>query len=455
MSLAELEAQIERDLELLAYPARSWTPARPGSYDVVIIGAGQGGLAAGFGLWREGIKNILVVDQAPPGQEGPWGTFARMPTLRTPKALTGPDLGIPSLTWRSWFEAQYGPSAWEKLHKVPTDLWLGYLNWFRKLLNIPVENNFKVSQIIPRGDHFLLRGPQEIPARRVVLANGIEGSGQWQIPEFILALPKEYWAHTSEAINFDQLAEKQVGVLGAGASAFDNASCALEAGANEVHLFFRRNRLPRVNPHRWMEFPGFLAHAANLSDLWRWRFMRQILTQNQPPPPETYQRARSHSNFYLHSQSPWLEAGLMASRVWVRTPSSRYEFDYLIIGTGLVVDLTCRPELSEFCSEIALWQDRFTPPADEAYPPLGLYPYLGSHFEFKEKIPGQAPYLNKIFNFNYGALASLGLSGSSISAMRYAVPRLVRGISQSLFVEDASYHYQDLLNYQDQELKLD
>ena len=80
---------------------------------------------------------------------------------------------------------------------------------------------------------------------------------------------------------------------------------------------------------------------------------------------------------------------------------------------------------------------------------------MGSHFEFSEKIPGGAPYLNQIFNFNYGALASLGLSGSSISAMRYAAPRLVRGISQSLFVEDAAHHYQSLLDYQDRELKLD
>ena len=454
MSLTELEAKIERDLALLAYPARSWTPQKPGIYDVVIIGAGQGGLAAAFGLRREGIGNILIVDQAPAGQEGPWGTFARMPTLRTPKALTGPDLGIPSLTLRSWFEAQYGQTAWESLHKVPTDLWLGYLNWFRKFLNIPVENNFKVDKIIPAQDHFLLTGPREIKARRVVLANGIEGSGQWQVPEFIKALPKEYWAHTAEAIDFDDLAGKRVGVLGAGASAFDNASCALAAGANEVHLFFRRSQLPQINPHRWMEFPGFLAHAGDLPDLWRWRFMRQILTLNQPPPPETYQRARSHSNFYLHPQSPWQEAGLKDA-LWIKTPAGRFEFDFLIIGTGLVVDLSCRPELSEFCTQIALWQDRFTPPEGEAYPALGLYPYLGSHFEFSEKNPGQAPYLSQIFNFNYGALASLGLSGSSISAMRYAAPRLVRGISQSLFVEDAAHHYQSLLDYQDRELKLD
>lgn len=35
-----------------------------------------------------------------PGREGPWTTYARMVTLRTPKHLTGLDYGMPSLTFQ-------------------------------------------------------------------------------------------------------------------------------------------------------------------------------------------------------------------------------------------------------------------------------------------------------------------------------------------------------------------
>ena len=57
--------QVRRDLELLSYPERAWLPPRRTAdgqpiYDVLIVGAGQGGLAAAFGLLRERITNILV-----------------------------------------------------------------------------------------------------------------------------------------------------------------------------------------------------------------------------------------------------------------------------------------------------------------------------------------------------------------------------------------------------------
>jgi hypothetical protein len=43
------------------------------------------------------------------------------------------------------------------------------------------------------------------------------------------------------------------------------------------------------------------------------------------------------------------------------------------------------------------------------------------------QVPGSAPYLSGIFAFNYSALASLGLSASALSGMKYALPKLIRG----------------------------
>ena len=46
--------------------------------DVLIVGAGQGGQAVAAMLLRERVDNILVIDRAPRGAEGPWRPFARM-----------------------------------------------------------------------------------------------------------------------------------------------------------------------------------------------------------------------------------------------------------------------------------------------------------------------------------------------------------------------------------------
>ena len=124
--------RVRRDLALLNYPQREWLEARTTAagakiYDVLIVGGGQGGLAAAFGLMRERVKNLLVVDQNPLDRAGPWLNFARMRTLRTPKYLTGPDLGIPSLTPRAWYEAQHGDGSWESLGLIPKEAWAEYL----------------------------------------------------------------------------------------------------------------------------------------------------------------------------------------------------------------------------------------------------------------------------------------------------------------------------------------
>jgi cation diffusion facilitator CzcD-associated flavoprotein CzcO len=117
--LVALEQRLAKDLQCLGWPARSWMPGRertPGDgdaelVDVAIIGGGQAGLAASSALTQLGIRSV-VFDSAPAGLEGPWATTARMETLRSPKELTGPALGLAALTFRAWFEAQFGDAAW-------------------------------------------------------------------------------------------------------------------------------------------------------------------------------------------------------------------------------------------------------------------------------------------------------------------------------------------------------
>jgi len=455
-------AKVREDLTRLDYPRREWLVPRRAAggepiYDVIIVGAGQGGLATAFALQRERVRNLLIVDDQPLDRAGPWLNFARMHTLRTPKHVTGPDLGIPSLTVQAWFEAQHGAEAWRALGLIPKELWAAYLGWYRRTLELPVLPNTRVGALRWDADTRAFEVPcqntdKTLRARRVVLATGIDGSGHWHVPEMITrALPRERYAHTRDPIDFAALSGKRVAVLGAGASAFDNAAAALDHGAREVRLYFRRADLVQVNPYRWAESSGFLRHLGDLPDADKWRFISQIIRMGQLPPRDTLQRAQAHPGFHLQPSSTWQKLEERAGNIAIHTSSGVYEADFIIAGTGFVTDLRARPELARLEPQIARWADRFTPPPADSHEDLLRHPYLGPHFELTERDAGTAPELKYLYNYTFGCLLSLGFGGASISGMKYSIPRLVSGITNSLFHEDRGEHYQGLRGFDERE----
>ena len=263
--LTALEERLAEDLVCLGLPPRAWMQTREhkGSavLDVAIVGGGQAGLSAAVGLAHQGIKAV-VLDRAPEGFEGPWATTARMETLRSPKELTGPAMGLPALTFRAWFVAQFGHAAWAALDKIPRLQWMDYLRWYRRVMRVDVRNDTVVTGIVPRADglvHLDLQTPAGsgvLLARRVVLATGRDGLGGPAVPGFVSALPRTLWAHSSDAMDYGTLAGKRVAVIGAGSSAMDSAATALEAGAHSVHLLIRRKDLPRINKGKGASVAG-------------------------------------------------------------------------------------------------------------------------------------------------------------------------------------------------------
>ncbi|WP_407181357.1 FAD/NAD(P)-binding protein [Bradyrhizobium sp. STM 3562] len=462
--LTELERRVRFEMECLGYPARQWTVDRNRNgipvHDVVIVGGGQSGVSIAFRLLRERVSNVRVLDRNPAGREGPWVTFARMHTLRTPKMVTGPDLGIPSLSPRAWWEARFGEQSWQGLNKIPRELWQAYLLWVRKTVGIEVSNDAEVTDIEPLSDSLLAvhanigGAAQRLLARKVVLATGIEGCGRWAVPAVIAAaLPRKCYAHTAERIDFRALAGKMVAVIGAGASAFDNAATALEAGARSVELLVRRRHLPSVNPNRWMEFAGFLRHFGDLDDARKWRFMKIIFDMNQPPPQDTFDRCALHENFSIRLGCPIDHVRFESDKILLGHSKGTQAFDFLIAGTGFVVDLASRPELARFHDQIACWSDRYHPAAGEEHPLLGSYPYLSPNFQFTEKVEGAAPFLAHIFSYTFAAMPSLACS-AGISALKFGVDRIAYGITRSLFIEDADLHLQSLRDYNEPELNI-
>ena len=159
VELGDLERRVRFEMDCLGYPSRQWSIGKSRNgipvHDVIIVGGGQSGVSIAFRLLRERVTNLRILDRNPAGAEGPWTTFARMHTLRTPKAVTGPDLGIPSLTPRAWWEAQFGAQSWQSLNKIPREAWQAYLMWVRKIVGIDVSNETEVTDIEPLSDGLL------------------------------------------------------------------------------------------------------------------------------------------------------------------------------------------------------------------------------------------------------------------------------------------------------------
>jgi cation diffusion facilitator CzcD-associated flavoprotein CzcO len=457
-ALAALTARARDDLARVAHPATPWLEPHIGpdgkpALDVLVAGGGQSGLATAIALLRAQVTNIQVVDRAPRGLEGPWLTYARMPTLRSPKTYTGPDLDLPSLGYQAWHEARYGAAHWQALDLIASTDWAAYLAWVRDTVGVAVRNDTEVVDIAPAPQQLLgitLRHADNettLFARKVVLATGQDGAGKWWMPDFIAALPAHVRAHTADMIDFAALRGRRVAVLGAGASALDNAAMALEAGAADVTVFCRRLEPQVVQPYRWLTFAGFLRHLSDLDDAWRWRFMSRILGMREGFPQPTYDRCARFVNFHLLSGAPCTAARVVNNTVEVETPRGEFTADFLICGTGIAMDFSRRPELARIAGNIARWADRYDPPPEERDDRLAQFPYLGADYSLQPRVPGQTDWMTDIHMFNIASTMSFGPSGSSINAMTTAVPKLVAGITRGLFTADVHRHWRSLQSY--------
>ena len=449
--LAALERRLAWELAALQLPAPRWTPAleRDGEpvADVAIIGGGMSGLALQAAMQHRGLA-VTVYDAAPEGFEGPWATTARMETLRSPKQLAGPALGIPSLTFRAWFEAQFGPAEWEALDKIPRLQWMDYLRWYRRVLDLQVHNGHLVTDIWPQPDA-LVRLHIQAPdgrtlvrhARRLVLATGRAGLGGSWVPEWAHALPPTHWAHSADELDHTRLRGLRVGVVGAGASAMDSAATALECGAARVHLLVRRADIPRINKGKGAGSPGFVHGHGRLSEAWKWRVRRYIHAQQVPPPRNSTLRVSRHPNAFFHLGCAVQGAVCRGEALQVRTSAGPIELDFLIFATGFAVDWAQRPMLRHLAPQVRTWGERFEPPPGLEDAELRASPDLGPDFEFQPKAGHDCPGLDRIHCFTYPAALSLGVITGDIPAISDGALRLATSILGLLWAEDIEHHY--------------
>ncbi|MCW0000580.1 NAD(P)/FAD-dependent oxidoreductase [Pararhizobium sp. YC-54] len=459
--LAALEAQLAQDFDFLELPANPWVPTHSHGgaevRDVVVIGAGMCGLAATAKLVLTGITNVVAYDAAPAGLEGPWVTFARMQTLRSPKSLHGPALGLPQLTFRAWFTAQWGVDAWQALDKIPKGQWMDYLVWYRKVLDLPVRNGVRMTGITSVGDLIAIDidGAEKgrVLTRRLVLATGRSGLGGFAVPDFLKDIDRSYWAHSADDIDFAALKGKRVAVLGAGASSMDNAATALEAGAGSVDTLIRRKEMPRINKMTGIGSQGVVHGMHQLPDAWKWKFVDYTASTQTPPPRSSTLRVSRHENARF-----FLDCGIVAVKenaggLLLETTQGPMHYDFLIAATGFSNDFDGRPEFASLAPHIRSWSDgRYK--LDMGPPRGGMSeaPDLGPAFEFRERVAGSCPMLAHIHCFNDAAMLTHGKVSGDIPAVSAGADRLVRGIAASLFAEDVEEHFANLVTYDTPEL---
>ena len=486
--LEALNHEVARALATLNYPAAPWPTSKSSTHrqdegdqdlDVLIVGAGMCGQTAAFALRREGVDRLRVIDQASLGQEGPWSTFARMHTLRSPKHLTGPDLGIPSLSFRAWYSALHGEQAWDTLYKIDRLDWHRYLLWLRVQTGIAVDNNFMFKSVRPDPHHpgqklevliedKLHQRQALVRCRHLVLALGRDGSGKLRWPAFKSWQPdhlgrfQSVW-HAADPIDFNRMRAKRVAVLGAGASAFDNAACALEAGADSVELHIRRNELPQINKSKGASYPGFQRGFFSLSDANRWHLMNYIFDEQVPPPHESVHRCERFDRFKICLNHAWEDLKIIEHEqqdgkhrqvVQVQSNQGSHVFDQVILATGFDVDLMARTDHENFACAVQRWRDYVSPDAASAFPESARFPYLGPGFEFLPRADVEGyEWVRRIHAFNWGCAISHGPLAGDIPGLRVGIERLSQAIVSRLFTDDIESHKASLMHFDDRELE--
>ena len=297
-------------------------------------------------------------------------------------------------------------------------------------------------------------GATRVLARRLVLATGRDGLGGPSVPAGLTAgLPRRFWAHSADRIDFAALQGRTVG-----------------DGRRRAP---RRWTMPRPRWRRWRPgstcssaaatsrastsslasgSPGVVHGFRGLADDWKWRFLHYVFGQQTPPPRDSTLRVSRHPSGHFHLGSPITSLVEDGDRLLVTTPKGRYQLDFIIFATGFQFDPTRRPEFATFLPHARLWADRFDASPGLASPELAQFPDLGPAFVFQEKHPGACPMLGRIHCFNHHATLSHGKLAGDIPAVSEGAQRLARGLARLFFTEDQDAHYASLQAFDTPEL---
>ncbi|WP_036718612.1 NAD(P)/FAD-dependent oxidoreductase [Paenibacillus sp. JCM 10914] len=228
-------------------------------WDVVVIGAGQAGLAAGYWLRRAGMSFVMLDRGSEPGET--W--LARYESLRlfTPRTHSA----LPGM------EMQGNPDGFPDKYEVAA-----YLKSYASRFELPIQWKQEVLSVTKERDGFVIHTEgEELRAKKLIIATG--PFQRPRIPAFSAALPKDILQlHSSAYMEPSQLQGGNVLVVGGGNS---GAQIATElSGSRETYLSLGQR--PRILPMTmggksmfwWLDRLGILSAR---TDSWIGRALRR------------------------------------------------------------------------------------------------------------------------------------------------------------------------------------
>jgi cation diffusion facilitator CzcD-associated flavoprotein CzcO len=216
----------------------------------------------------------------------------------------------------------------------------------------------------------------------------------------------------------------------------------------------RRGDMPRINKGMGIGSAGFWVGFHSLTDAQKWQIVNYIDEQAVPAPRDSTLRVSRHENFSLFASCAPLRIAIQDNRVLLDTTRGKLAFDFLILATGLTVDWSQRPEFASLKPHITLWRDRFTPEGHPDYA-QGEHPFVGPNFEFIERSPGTAPWVERIHCFTFPAYMSHGPVSGDIPAISVGAERVANGVAAKLFAEDYDRTWQRMVGWSNPELRGD
>jgi cation diffusion facilitator CzcD-associated flavoprotein CzcO len=209
----------------------------PHPIDVAIVGAGPYGLSLAAHLKAAGIDfRIFGKPMATWRNHMPKGMCLKSEGFAS--NLSSPD---PNSTLEAWSAAN-GKAYSAQKTPVHVDDFVAYADWFTRSY-VPTLEDTMVTGVARQGEEFeiALETGERLNARRVVMAVGIT----WfkHMPDMLKQLPGELVSHSFDNLDGARFKDRDVIVLGAGASAIDTA-IALHEGGARVRILTRRDDIP-------------------------------------------------------------------------------------------------------------------------------------------------------------------------------------------------------------------
>lgn len=288
------------------------------SYDVIVIGGGQAGLAAGYHLQRAGLKFLIL--EASDEATGSWKHYYDSLKIFSPARYSSlPGMPFPG-----------APDRYPTRNDV-----IDYLRAYVQHFNLPIQTNTRVEKVerVDQKFHVFAGQPSPFIARSVIAATG--AFSRPHQPAFeSLANYRGLILHSSDYLRPQPFAGQRVLIVGGGNSA---VQIAVElAGVAQVTLtsrdplrFWRQRFLGR-DLHFWLKISGY--------DTWKRQFAQwSPAAINQPGVLDTgkYQAAFQSGNpTYQPLFNHFTAQGVAYA------DGTKHSYDSVIFATGFRPNLT-------------------------------------------------------------------------------------------------------------------